>query len=109
MRSSTSRCGSMPGATSISSTPRSAEAEHRAIGDVHHLLAALAGVAAVEGQLLHGGDPLRRAALLAQRERRPRRPGAISRPPVVSVPENTTLRAPWLMLMNPPGPFTERP
>ena len=108
IRSRTSRRRSMPGATSSSSMPSAVEAEDRALGHVHHLLAALARVAAVEGQLLHLRGPTSRCGPPARSASPPAPSGAASRPPVVSVPENTTLRAPWLMLMKPPGPLIER-
>ena len=47
-----SRSTSRPGATSVSSSPSGAEAEHAAVGDVEHGLAAFRREAAAEGAVL---------------------------------------------------------
>ena len=84
------------------------EIEHRPFSDEQDLLRTFAGVLAVEGELLDAGHPFLHRPVGIEHE--PTRPvGRILRPSVVSVPEKTTLRAPWLILMKPPGPFTELP
>src|SRR3990172_6996186 len=93
------------------------EVEYRAIGYEQNLLAALAGVLAIEGELLDAGHPFLHRPVGLEHEAAPPPPadllpppprapppppppapsGRILRPSVVSMPEKTTLRAPWLI------------
>ncbi len=88
--------------------PRAAAPEHAALGDVQHRLARLGGVGAVERDLLDLAHELARAAF-AHDTKRAVLDVAISSPPAVNVPANTTRRALWLMLMKPPAPARRGP
>ena len=81
--------------------------EHAALGDVEHRLAGLGRIGAAEGDLLDRLDELARLCPSRTIRSRPSST-AISSPPAVKVPANTTLRAFWLMLMNPPAPASLR-
>ena len=84
------------------------QAEHAALGDVEHLLAAPARHAAAEGAVL---DLRARtcASCLRSRSRSLPSSTATCRSPAVKVPTKTTFLAFWLMLMKPPAPASRGP
>jgi hypothetical protein len=78
------------------------EREHAALGDVQDLLTVPDAMGPLKVTCWTDSTNFRCPPSRAMRTR----PFSIdtSRPPAVSVPANTSLRAFWLMLMNPPAP-----